>query len=605
MAMKTFKGMFQREAASEHADRVPEPDEQCFACGAALAESRMYERYRVCHACEYHYHLKARERAALVLDLGSFHEDDRGVTAIDPLSFGGTRSYRSRIIAEQRRTKMTESALTGTGTVFDRDVVFAALDFSFLGGSVGVASGERLARAFEKATSRGCAIVTMCSTSGTRMQEGLLALMQMPRVIAAARRHSRAGLPHITVLSNPATGSAMAGFVQLADYVVAEPGALVGYSALRTLRQTAAQQLPPDAHTSESQLEHGLIDTIVPRAQLRDSLGMVLDLLMNDYRLTAPRGRRAHKSTHTHRGAWQLVQLSRHENRPNAEELIAHMTTSFVELRGDRTGYDDRSVLTGLASISGEAVVVIGQNRPHSTERADDGWISASGFRKATRALQLAEKFNLPAVTLIDTAGAYPSLENEEGGLGTAIATCMATMLETPVPTIAVITGEGNSEAAAAMAAADRVLMLDNAVYTVMPPEEAAARVLMGSGDRPEEMAERLRLTSHDLLKLGMIDETIPEPGEGAHTNHVEASLLVRRGIVRALTDIRGTKPAKRLAQRYERYRNVGSARTSVRGRLERQLAHFVDRAERLLDWGRRRSGTKRTTAADSHDIPV
>lgn len=601
--MKTFKGMFQRDAAGDHG-QVPDASERCFSCSAALQDSRMYERLRVCHGCEYHYHLNARERAALLLDAGSFHEDDRGVTAIDPLSFGGTRSYRSRIIAEQRRTRLTESALTGTGTVFDREVVFAALDFSFLGGSVGVASGERLARAFEKATSRGCAIVTVTSTSGTRMQEGMLALMQMPRVVAAARRHHRAGLPHVSILANPATGSAFAGFVRLADYVIAEPGAIVGYSALRKLRETETEELPPDAHTAESHLRHGLLDAVVPRAQLKESLALILDLFMNDYRLTAPRERRAHRSTHTHRGAWQLVQLSRHANRPNAEELIAHMTASFVELRGDRSGYDDRSVLTGLGSLSGEAVVVIGQQRPHNGTLPDDGWISASGFRKAKRAIEVAAKFNLPVVTLIDTAGAYPSLANEEAGLGIAIATCTATMLETAVPTIAVITGEGNSEAAAAMAVADRVLMLDNAVYTVMAPEEAAAQALLGNGDETEEMAERLRLTSRDLLRLGIIDETIPEPGDGAHTNHAEASLLIRRSIVRNLTGLRRTKPSKRVNQRYERYRHLGSTRSSIRGRMEQKLAHIADRAQRMFEWRRRRA-TRRQGETDSYDIPV
>lgn len=601
MTMKTFKGMFKRgdEAAPVE---FSDPGEQCFSCGANLTDSRMFERYRVCHACEYHYHLNAREHAALILDVGSFHEDDRGITAIDPLSFGGTRPYRSRIIAEQRRTKLTESALTGTGTIFDREVVFAALDFSFLGGSVGVASGERLARAFEKATSRGCAVVTVSSTSGTRMQEGLLALMQMPRVLAASRRHHRAGLPHISILANPATGSAFAGFMRLADYVIAEPGAIIGYSAYRALREAEGDELPADAHTAESHLKRGLIDAVVPRAQLRESAGLILDLFMNDYRLTAPRERRAHRSTHTHRGAWQLVQLSRHEDRPNAEELIAHMTTSFVELRGDRNGEDDRSVLAGLASLSGEAVVIVGQNQPHSPSAPDDGWISASGFRKARRAIDVASKFNLPLITLIDTAGAYASLANEQAGLGTAIAQCTATMLETPVPTIAVITGEGNSEAATAMAVADRVLMLDNAVYTVMRPEEAAARALPGNGDEPEEMAERLQITSHDCLRLGIIDGTISEPGEGAHTNHAEASLLIRRAIVRNLTGLRRTKQSKRLSKRYDRYRHMGSTRSSVRGRLERRFAHLRDRAGWLLDW-RRRATSRRSSETDSYDI--
>lgn len=601
MAIRVLRDRFQRQSSPPEDDGGP-AGERCFSCGANLAGSRMFERYRVCHACEFHFHLNAYERAALLLDAGSFHEDDRGVSSIDPLSFGGPRSYRTRIIDEQRRTHLTESALTGTGRIFEREVVLAVLDFSFLGGSVGVASGERLARAFEKATSRGLPIVTVSSTSGTRLEEGILALMQVPRVVAAASKHHKAGLPHVAVLANPATGSAFSGFIRLADYLIGEPGASMGYAAYRTLSEVEAGTLPEDAHSAESHLRRGLIDAVVPRAQLRESAALILDLLMNDYRLTAPRQRRAHKSTHTHRGAWQLLQLSRHEERPNAVELIAHMTTSFVELHGDRSGQDDGAVVAGLASLAGQAMVVVGQNRPHGTAKLHDGWISAAGFRKAQRAMELAAKFNLPLVTLIDTPGAYPSLDNERSGLGSAIAHCMATMIDLPVPTIAVITGEANSEAAVAMAVADCVLMMDNAAYSVVRPEEAAAR--LHGAQRPEEMAEQLRLTSHDCLKLGIVDYTVPEPGDGAHTNHAEASLLLRRSIVQHMAAIRRDRPAKRVAARYERYRSIGSTRSAVRGRVERRLAHVVDRMRRLSARLRRRSA-RHTPRSDYDDIPV
>ncbi len=597
MAMNVLRSLRPGDGET-HEEAAPPPAERCLSCNANLSDSRMYERFRVCHSCEFHYQLNARERLALLLDPGTFHEDDRGVTAIDPLSFSSGRSYRRHVIEEQRRTQMTESAMTGTGSIFGREVVAAVLDFSFLGGSMGVASGERIARAFERAVSREAPIVTVVSTSGARMQEGLLALMQTPRVISAVREHHRAGLPHICVLANPATGSAFAGFPNLADYLVAEPGAQVGYSAYRTLQDAEGEKLAADVHTSEWMLQHGLIDAVVPRAQLRQSIGLVLDLLMNDYRLTAPKERRAHRSTHTHRGAWQLLQLSRHEKRPNAEEFIAHMTTAFVELHGDRGGKDDASIVAGIGSMGGEAVMLIGENRPHKRKNATDGWISPAGFRKAARAMKIAEKFQLPVITLIDTEGALPSLSSEATGLGNAIASSMATLLELTPPTVAVIIGEGNSEAAAALAVADRVLMLDNAVYTVMPPEEAARRAFPGEGN-PEDIADALRMTSHDCLKLGIIDSTVPEPGDGAHTNHTEASLLVRRSILRALTDLRRTKPKKRLEKRRDRYRGIGSTRSAVRGRVERRLAHFIDRVELLFDRKRRRA---RKAQRDTYD---
>lgn len=590
---------------SEPEEEAPVRHEHCLSCGADLEGSKSYERYRVCHSCGFHFHLSGRERLATLLDTGSFHEDDRGVTAIDPISFQGKQSYRSRIINAQRRTGLAESALTGTGAIFGRDIVISVLDFAFLGGSIGVVAGERLARAFEKATSRRVPVITVCSTSGTRMQEGLLALMQVPRVIAAAGRHARAGLPHIAVLTDPTTGSAYAGFLNRADFLIAEPNALVGYAALRALQETEGHDLPAGAHTSELHFKHGLVDAVIPRAQLRDSIALLLDLLLNDYRLSAPHELHEGKAPQNARGAWQQVQISRHELRPTATDFIGRMTTSFVAIHGDRSGEDDPAIVAGFASIGGEAVVMIGQDRPENPT-PEHAWIATPGFRKAKRAMDLAAKFGLPVVTLIDTSGALPTLESEQSGLGHAIAECMATMLQLAVPTLAVITGEANSEGAVAMAVADRVLMLDNAVYEVIRPEDAA-KILYQEADRAGEVAERLRLTSHDCIKLGIVDRIVSEPGDGAHTDHNEAALLLRRSILRELTRIQRIRPKKLLERRYDRYRELGSTRSRLRGTLERRLAHLFDRIGGMRNRLRFRKSNvrKRMDFDDYPDIPV
>jgi acetyl-CoA carboxylase carboxyl transferase subunit beta len=507
------------------------------------------------------------------------------------------------VINAQRRTGLAEAAYTGTGTIFGRDVVVAVLDFSFMGGSIGVAAGERLARAFEKAAARRTPLISVLSTSGTRMQEGIMALMQMPRVATAALRHSKLGLPHVAILTDPTTGSAYAGFVNMADYVMAEPNALVGYAALRVLEEKEGRQLPSGAHTSESHMAHGLVDGVVPRAQLRDSTALLLDLLMSDYRLSATAAAREARTAHTHRKASLQLELSRHQERPTANDLITRMTSGFMPLRGDRSGRDDPSIVAGFASLGGDAVAIIGQVRRHA---GNDGWITPAGFRKATRTMRLAAKFGLPVITLIDTAGADPSLESEEDGLGQAIAECLSTMLDLAVPTVAVITGEGNSEAAAAMAAADRVLMLDNAVYEVIRPEDAA-RMLSEEHGKSGDVAERLRMTSHDCIRLRIADVTVPEPGEGAHTDHHEAALLLQRSILRELTRIQGQRPKRRLERRYERYRHAGSTHSRLRGTIERRMAHLADRMGGAWDRLRGRAPDLRRKNAfgDTPDIPV
>ncbi len=603
-AVRNIKDLLRRAEPAEQPEVLIE-HERCLSCQADLEGSRSYIQLRVCHSCGFHFHLSARERLATLLDAGTFHEDDRGVTALDPLSFQSKQPYRSRVINAQRRTGLAEAALTGTGAIMGREVVVAVLDFSFLGGSIGVAAGERLARAFEKAADRRAPLVSVCSTSGTRMQEGLLALMQIPRVVAASQRHHRAGLAHLSVLTDPTTGSAYTGFVSLADFVIAEPNALLGYAAMRVLQEHTGDEMPRDAHTSEWHLAHGLIDAVIARPQLRDSVASLLDLLLNDYHLSAGKQQRPAPPAHSERAAWQQVQLSRHRLRPTAIDLITQMTTSFVPIHGDRSGVDDPAIVAGIGSLGGESAVLIGQVRPHDGNKRS-GLIQAAGFRKARRAIGLGGKFGLPVVTLIDTAGADPSLEGETKGLGQAVAECMAAMLEVPSPTVAAIIGEGNSEGAVAMAVADRVVMLDNAVYEVIRPEDAAAILFQGA-ERAEEAAERLRITSHDCLRLGIVDATVPEPGEGAHTDHAETARLLRRTIVRNLVPLRRQRTKKLLERRYMRYRQIGSTHSWIRGRLERRLAHLSDRVAGAMSRFRNRSSLLRRRAdyGEETDIPV
>ena len=569
----------------------------CISCDANLEGSRPYKRFKVCHNCGFHSHLTAYERVSSILDRGSFREFDRGVTNIDPLSFRGRQPYRQRIIDTQRRTGLSEAVLSGRGTLFGREIVMAVLDFAFLGGSIGVAAGERLARAYERAAARRTPIVVVCSTSGIRMREGLLALMQTPRVLTSLQRFESEHLPHVAVLTDPTTGAAYSGFVNRADFLVAEPKALIGHAALREMQESEAEDLPKGVHTSEWHLSRGLIDAVVQRPNLRDFLSLLLDSLVSDFRLTKVADIERQTETHSDVAAWQQLQLSRHSRRPGADDLIHRMTSSFIAVKGDRSGQDDASILAGIAILGGESVMMIGQRH---------GLITASGFRKAARAMRLAARFDLPLVTLIDTAGASASVADEASGLGQAIAECMDTMLRLEVPTVSVVVGEGNSEAAVAMAVADRILMLDNAVYEVIRPEDAA-RIIYQEESRADEVAERLRITSHDALRLGVVDDLVPEPEEGAHADHEETAQLLRRSLLRALADVQGQRKKRRLNQRRDRYRNIGSTHSWIRGTLERRAAHGMDRLGGAVERVRSRGLglLRKDDYDDTPDIPV
>lgn len=597
MPVRTFRGILRRAPAEPP---PPADHERCLSCQADLRDSRLYAQFKVCHACGFHFHLTAQERVALLVDPGSFEPRDEDVSAIDPLEFALRRPYRSRIIEAQRRTGLAEAALTGTAAIFGREVVLAVIDFGFLGGSIGVAAGERLARAFEHAARRRAPLVAVYSSSGTRMQEGLLALMQVPRVVTAARALAQARVPHVAVLTDPTTGLAYVGLVNLADYLIAEPHAILGYAALRVVEAAEREALPSGAHTSASHAARGLVDAVIARPDLRDGVGLVLDVLMNSYRLSPGREARVRESGHTYRAAWEQVQLSRHEGRPTAAEFALGTVAPFVELRGDRCGGDDDAVVVGVGSLAGQSVVVLAHNRRSASGQ---GWVRAAGVRKARRGIALANRFDLPLIAFIDTPGFEPTHDNEEAGLAAAVTACVRDLLEARVPTIAVITGEGGSEAAMAFAAADRVLMLDNAVFEVVRPEDAASILGESHAHAAREVAERLRLTSHDCLRLRVIDDTVPEPGEGAHANREEAIHLLRRALIRHLVACQRERPSRRLKRRWKRYRQLGPVHTSVRGTLERRLAHLAERLAELRARLRRRPA--RVPHDDVSGIPL
>ncbi len=237
---------------------------------------------------------------------------------------------------------------------------------------------------------------------------------------------------------------------------------------------------------------------------------------------------------------WQKVLVARHPERPHFVDYIKHMVTDFVELKGDRYFADDEAIIGGLGRIDGRSVVIIGTEKGNSIEgrlKHNFGMARPEGYRKAQRLMKLASKFNLPIVTLIDTAGAYPGIEAEERGQSEAIAKSIETCFEVEVPLISVIVGEGGSGGAIALAAGDKVLMLEHSIYSVISPEGCAS-ILWRDGKMAETAAEALKFTALDLKKFGIIDEIIQEPVGGAHRDHVLTIGNVQTAILNAIKEV-------------------------------------------------------------------
>lgn len=532
--------------------------EACLVCGIVLIDSPLYEQFRVCPGCKFHYGLSARDRIQSLVDPGSFKEINRSITSIDPTSASSKSAYSARIYADQKRTGLYEAVVTGVCSIGGSATTLIALDFGFMGGSIGSVVGEKVALAFEHATRRKLPLVAILTSGGSRIHEGLLSLLQMGKITVSADRFSEKRLPLISVLANPTTGQAFASLANLADVTLAEPGAIVGFSTSRTIKESGAKSNQQPINSAESQLSYGMIDAIVDRTDLNETLATLLDLTNPEFRLSYRKKTKRNQTPLPKQRAWQSVGLARHTRRPTSIDYINRIVLNFFELKGDRSTGEDLAILGGLGHLGGQTVMIIGQERggEHS-EGANDGKTSPAGFRKAVRLMRLAEKFEIPIITLVDTPGPNQGAKSEQQGLGNSIASTMSIMASLNVPTIAAIIGQGGSEGALALAIADRVLMMQNAIYTVMAPEEAA-NLMFDKSTTNEEAAESLRLTAADCLELNIVDEIVGEPIGAAHESPDAAARQLRRVILTHLTDIGNWSAFRRSRRRYRKFRQIG-----------------------------------------------
>jgi acetyl-CoA carboxylase carboxyl transferase subunit beta len=541
---------------------------------------------RVCSNCNHHFRLSAEARLEMLLDAGSFSERDADLVSVDPLGFVDQKPYPDRVVAAQTATGLRDAAVWGLGRIDGRQVAVCVMDFGFMGGSMGSVVGEKVARAAEAALAERIPLVVVSASGGARMQEGTLALMQLAKTMAALERLRAAGVPFISVMSDPTTGGVFASYAAVGDVNLAEPNALIGFAGARVSAGTIATELPAGFQRAEFLYEHGFVDRVVHRAALRDELAALLRLLLpigaeapaevlaqafnplgflsSLAEKVMPEAEAAARNGATASGAdevWARVQLARNLKRPRTLELVAAMADEFIELHGDRLFREDEAIVAGLARIDGRRVVVVGQQKGTETEeniRRNFGMPHPEGYRKAIRTMELAERFGMPVVTFVDTPGAFPGPGAEERGVAEAIARSIGLMSRLRTPIVTLITGEGGSGGALAIAVGDVVIALENAVYSVISPEGCAS-ILWRTSDQAATAAAAMKMTAADQLALGVVDEVIPEPGEGAHTDHAETARRLRAAIVRRLEALAAVPLDELLEARYRRYRSLGA----------------------------------------------
>ena len=577
-----LKGLFKKENQPvRHQNQAEAPNvpdglyTKCESCHEMILTEDFTQNAYVCPKCGHYMKIGAYERIKMVFDAQTFEEWDEEFTGGNPCHFKG---YEEKLGDLQRNTGLNEAVITGKGKIDGMEAAVGVCDTRFLMGSMGYAVGEKLTRAIERATVEKLPLIIFTCSGGARMQEGIVSLMQMEKTAAALKKFDAAGGLYITVLTNPTTGGVTASFAMLGDIILAEPQALVGFAGPRVIRQTIGEELPEGFQRAEFLLEHGLIDNIVERRFLKQTLSTLLRLHKKPQVETMSRYQQylddiyakkidikkeetllAAKNEKKQLSAWEKVQIARSGKRPSALDYIGYLTKDFYELHGDRAYRDDGAVVGGIAFFGKQPVTVIGQQKGATTKEnivRNFGMPYPEGYRKALRLMKPAEKFHRPVLCLVDTPGAYCGIGAEERGQGEAIAKNLFEMADLKVPVLSIVIGEGGSGGALALAAGNEVWMLENSVYSILSPEGFAS-ILWKDASKAEKAAQVMKLTAQDLKELGIIEQILPEFPIVSSDNMNRVTLYMKRKIAGFLIKYQQMGGEELAEQRYQRFRGM------------------------------------------------
>ena len=488
--------------------------------------------------------MNAFERLDSIADKDTFvpYEDD-----IDDGRLIADDEYRAKIQRNRDRYGLYEAVLTGTADINGHRTAIGVMDARFLRASMGYYVGEKITRLFERATKDRLAVIIFCASGGARVQEGITSLLQMQKTSQACAGHAREGLLYISVLTDPTYGGVMASFATLADIIIAEENAHIGFTGERVIRQTTGETLPEGFQTAQFHKEHGFADEVVSEDNMKAYLSVILEAF--DGKATsaavdkAPEGDKKPETdkasetdekpeadkvpetdkaletdkaseTDSPRGSWDNVKLARKITRPTALEYMNELFDRFTELHGDRISGDDPAVVGGIGFFRGRPVMTIGNQKGKKNVqeaiRRNWGMASPSGLHKAVRLMKLAEKFSLPVVFFVDTMGAACGKNAEEMGQAGVISETLAAASWLKTLTLSVIVGEAGSGGALVFAIANEVWMLEHAVYSVITPEGYAS-IIWKDSERKKEAADAMGMCASSLYGQQVADRIIPE----------------------------------------------------------------------------------------------
>ncbi|MDR1360691.1 MAG: acetyl-CoA carboxylase, carboxyltransferase subunit beta [Rickettsiales bacterium] len=519
---------------------------KCESCGRLVYYKDYKENKYICPRCNHSFSMTPKQRFDLLFDDNKWERLELPVASDDPLNFTDRESYKDRLAEARADTGRPDALSAADGTIGGIAATIAVMNGDFMMGSMGRSVGDGIIASIEHAISEKRPFIIITTSGGARMQENVLSLMQMARTTVAVNNLHAAGIPYIVILADPTFGGTTASFAMLGDIHIAEAGARIGFAGKRVIEQNMREKLPANFQTADYLYEHGTVDIVSKRTDLKKNLEKILAVLTKQKKepkpivVKTPPLENHRKTKSETNGAYAKVMIARHENRPHFNDYIAGLVDDWTYLAGDRLYAEDPAMGSGIGFWRGIPAVIIGQEKGRTIETRQKhrfGMPNPDGYRKAQRMMRLAEKFGLPLISLVDTDGAFAGREGEERGQSQAVAASTALGLSIKTPFISVIAGTGGSGGAIAIATGDKVLMMENAIYSVIAPESCAS-ILWRDNKFKAEAAAAMKLTSKDMADLNIVDAVVKEPGGGAHNDWQTTMELLGAAVAEAVKEL-------------------------------------------------------------------
>jgi acetyl-CoA carboxylase carboxyl transferase subunit beta len=505
---------------------------KCLNCNESIDNTDFYKKYDICPFCNFHYSIDYKKRIEIISDFNTFKEINKNLSIRKPELLNLDEDYKKNVRKTRKRTGLEEAAITGVCNIGGIKTVIILLDFGFMGGSMGLIVGEKISKAFNYASRNKLPVVSMISSGGKRIQEGLFSLVQMIKTVISTKELENKELPHISLFSNPSGGQVYGSFANRADFKLAEPGAIIGLFPLNELIDNAKVKSKIDI-SSENFFRKGLIDKVVSRNTLKVELFTILENIISNNKIP----KKIDLSIPSIKFSRSTKNKKKIEKgRPTAKVYIEKVFEDFIQL-GNQIGNDQ--VISGLAKIASQPVIIIGQNYQRNLS-SDKGLVTNNDLLKIEKFIYISDKFKIPIVFFVDNKGFEISFKNEISGLGNRLSKVIQDLSSHKQQIISIIIGETTSEASVPFLVSDVVMMLENSIFW---PNNQNLDIDF--------------LTSKECLDNNLIDLIIPEPPLGAGKGPEDMARLIKISLINSFSSLNSINSNRLLKNRNRKFLNI------------------------------------------------